>query len=369
MKTLGVAEASFRVLEASGPSREEWLALLESWSGKEVFAHPDYLALYQTAGHRPICIVYHCSEGRVIYPLMLRDLRMAAFWGPGGDELYDTIAPPYGYGGPFVEGKGDKSVLVARFFREYRQWALSQNVVSEYITFSPKDECELPYPGTVIVRAPTVVRTLTLSPDEIWRGYKGSVRRCVKAARRAGLVIETDLSGERIEDFLEIYTETMMRRRAAANYYLRPGFLECLNRTLKGYYVYFHALLDGKVVSTELALISADSTFFFRGGTRADASHLRPNHLLKHHIILWSQERGKPYYILGGGNNAGDSLYRYKLSFAPQGVRPLRIGKWILNQNRYEQLVAARRAYEKAQGAQWTPMNNYFPAYRALSEQ
>jgi Acetyltransferase (GNAT) domain len=368
MKSYATAEASFRVLEASGPSREEWLALLESWSGREVFAHPDYLALYQTAGQRPICVVYRSSEGQVVYPLLIRDLRATTFWGPDGDELYDTIAPPYGYGGPFVEGGGDKKDLVVKFFREYSQWALSQNVISEYVTFSPKEECELPYPGTVTYRAPTVVRTLTPYPDEIWRGYTGSVRRSVQAARRAGLVIEADQSGERIKDFLEIYTETMMRRNAAANYYLSPGFLEYLNRNLKGYYVYFHALLGGKVVSTELVLISADSIFFFRGGTRADASQLRSNHLLKHHIMLWGQEKGKSYYLLGGGNTAEDSLYQYKLSFAPQGIRDLRIGKWILNQARYEQLIAVRRSYEKAKGAEWMPQNNYFPAYRAPSE-
>jgi len=358
---------SFQIFEAEGIGQREWLAFLDSWTGWEVFAHPNYLNLYQEAGHRPVCVVYRCSEGCVIYPLILRDLRATAFWGSEGEELYDTVSPPYGYGGPFVEGSRDKSALIARFFQEYEQWALSQKIVSEYMTFSPKEEGPLPYPGEVVVKAPSVVRTLDLSPEEIFRDYKDTLQRHVKGARRAGVRIEVDLTGERTPHFLAIYESTMKRRNADASYSLNVEFLERLNRTLSGYFAYFYALLDGRVISAELVLISADSTFFFRGGTLAEAFPAKPNQLLKHQISLWSQEQGKRFYILGGGNSAEDSLYRYKLSFAPQGARPLKVGKWILDHNRYEQLLTARHAYEKAQDAHWVPKPGYFPAYRAPS--
>ena len=76
---------------------------------------------------------------------------------------------------------------------------------------------------------------------------------------------------------------------------------------------------------------------------------------------------GKRFYVLGGGNDGEDSLFRYKLSFAPRGARPLKVGKWVINRNLYEQLIAARRSYEKSKGVDWTPKPGYFPAYRAPS--
>lgn len=362
------ADSSFKVLDAEGALRQEWLALLESWPTREVFAHPDYLGLHAQAGQKPICLVYSSSEGRVIHPLILRDVRATPFWASSNDALFDAAGPPYGYGGPFVQGSGDKRTLLEAFFSRYQQWARSHNVVCEYLTFSPHEEDTPAYPGEIVVRAQCVVRGLDLSPEQILRDYKKTVPQDVKSARRAGVSVEVDLTGERASQFLAVYTETMRRRDADASYRMSPEFLERLNQGLPGYYAYFYALLGGKIVSAELVLLSAGSSFFFRGGTLAEAFPARPNHLLKHTIILWSREQGKRCYVLGGGNEGEDSLYRYKLSFAPRGSRPLRVGKWIFDDRRYRQLVAARSAYECTRAIDWHPRAGYFPAYRAPSQ-
>jgi lipid II:glycine glycyltransferase (peptidoglycan interpeptide bridge formation enzyme) len=254
------------------------------------------------------------------------------------------------------------------FYDRYRQWARAHDVVSEYVTFSPHEEDTTAYPGEIALRAQCVVRRLDLEPDQMLRDYKKSVPQDVKSARRAGVTVEIDLTGERASQFLAVYASTMRRRDADASYEMSLEFLDRLHRGLPGYFAYFYALLDGKIVSTELVLLSAGSSFFFRGGTLAEAFPAKPNHLLKHSIILWSREQGKRSYVLGGGNDSDDSLYRYKLSFAPRGSRPLRVGKWIFDDNRYKQLLAARLAYECAQGSEWRPRAGFFPTYRAPAE-
>jgi hypothetical protein len=210
-----------------------------------------------------------------------------------------------------------------------------------------------------------VVRGLDLSSEQLLHDYKKTLAQRVRSAGRAGVSVEVDLTGERASQFLDVYTETMARRDADESYGMSLEFLERLHRGLPGYYAYFYALLAGKIVSTELVLLSADSSFFFRGGTLAEAFPAHPNHLLKHTIILWSREQGKRSYVLGGGNGSEDSLYQYKLSFAPRGSRPLRVGKWIFDDQRYRQLVAARSEYECGRGIDWQPRAGYFPAYRA----
>jgi hypothetical protein len=359
--------ATFHVLESTGGARDQWLALLASWPGREVFAHPGYLDLFAQPGDRPLCAVYRCPEGRVIHPLVLRDLRALRFWGPDREAVYDTVSPPYGYGGPFVDGLGDRSVLLAGFFREYERWARSQHVVSEYLTCSPKAEAPDPYPGALTVRAPVVVRDLPSSPEEIWWDYEGAIRTKVRAAQRAGVTVEFDPCGARAADFLEVYGETVRRQGIPSPYWVSPAFLDALHAALPGEYVYGHAVLDGRVVASELVLVSGDSTLFFRGGARPEGRSARSNHLLRHCIIEWSQQRGKRFYLMGGGITAGDSLYRYKIQFAPRGARPLHVGTWILDHDRYARLVAARRAREQVLGNVWEPTPDYFPAYRAPS--
>lgn len=364
------ANSSFRVLEAEGSLRQEWLALLDSWPDREVFAHPDYLSLHAQAGQKPICLVYESSEGRVLYPLIIRDLRATPFWESSNEALFDAAGPPYGYGGPFVQGTagGDTRTLLEGFFGRYHEWARSQGVVCEYLTFSPHEQDTPGYPGAMVVRSQCVVRSLDLQPEQMLRDYKETVARQVRSAGRAGVSVEVDLTGDRASEFLSVYAETMRRREADASYALNFEFLDRLNRSLRGQYAYFYALLGGKIVSTELVLLSAGSSFFFRGGTLAEAFPAKPNHLLKHCIILWSREQGKRSYVLGGGNDSDDSLYRYKLSFAPHGARPLRVGKWIFDDDQYQRLLAARLAYECARGMEWRPRAGFFPAYRAPAE-
>jgi hypothetical protein len=360
--------ASFQVLEGGGADGREWQTLFDAWPGRDLYAHPEYLSLYEEDGGTRLCVIYHCREGRVIYPILLRKLATLSYCGRDREDLHDVIASPQGgYGGPFVEttNGGDKSALLAGFYQEYERWARAHSVVSEYVTFTPFEEAQFPYPGESSVRMPVVVRTLDLSPDEIFQDYKKSVRNNIRAAQKAGVQIEVDFRGDRVDEFLDIYQQTMNRRGAGAGYHLSSAFMERFNRVLAGHYAYFFARLSGKVVSVELVTVSAGSIDFFRGGTLAESFPAHPNHLLRHHIILWGCENGKRAYFLGGGNDGEDPLYQYKLSFAPGGRRPLRVGKWVLDHSRYDRLVAARRAYEQDHGFEWIPKPGYFPEYRA----
>lgn len=354
--------ASLEVLDARR-DRREWLAFLEAWAGRHVFAHPDYLELYAEPGHRPVCAIYRSIDGQVVWPVVLRDLRATPFWD--GDELYDVVSPPFGYGGPFVEGPGDADRLLREFYARYEAWARSRRVVSEYATFAISETHVPPYPGCVAVKLPTVVRTLTPSEDEIWRDYTALARRNVRTGLRNGVTVTEDERGVHAAEFLAIYRDTMARRNAARTYDLDPAFVDRLNRDLRGYYRYFHAWHGGAIVSSELVLVSSDATFFFRGGTYADKLHTRANPVLKHHVIRWSKAQGCRYYLLGAGMSAADPLLAYKRSFAPGGIRPLLVGRWTFDADACQRLLEARRAFERSRGVAWQPRPDYFPAYRA----
>jgi hypothetical protein len=101
------------------------------------------------------------------------------------------------------------------------------------------------------------------------------------------------------------------------------------------------------------------------GGTLPDVFSHRPNDLLKHEIILWARNAGKKAFILGGGHESNDGIFRYKKSFAPQGSMPFCVGTKIHDANNYSRLIEKRRVWENNHQQLWQPRNGWFPEYRA----
>ncbi|MGM0577362.1 MAG: lipid II:glycine glycyltransferase FemX [Myxococcota bacterium] len=360
-------EQGFEVLRAEGEDLRRWCALMDDWPGWSVFADPAWLGLFAEEGVEPVCAVYAGPDGRVVQPLLLRDLRATGWWD--GEAALDTVSPPHGYAGPFVvdpvDDEAGRVALLERFFAGQAAWAREHGLVSEYVNFDPRHTGPIPYPGDVVARMPTVVRDLTLDPDDLWMDYEHKVRKNVKRARKHGLEFEVDREGRRLDAFLDIYYGTMDRQHAAEHFYFPRSFFEAILERVPHGALFVHVLHGGEVVSTELVLVSGDSLFSFLGGTRREAFRLRANDYLKHAVHGWGREHGYTTFVIGGGYGGHDPLFRYKRSFAPNGVRDLRVGRWLVDEARYERLMEARRRHEAARGVDWRPRPGFFPAYRA----
>jgi hypothetical protein len=327
----------------------EWLSHWSSWPAREVYAHPGYASLYEDGQTRAVCAAWRSEGGGVLYPFLLRDLRGEPFLA----DAVDTITP-YGYGGAFCWGV-DRDTVAVEFWRVFDEWAAEQPVVSELVRFALFDDELLPYPGEPEQRLVNVVRDLEPSADEIWMDFEHKVRKNVKKARRAGVEIELDPEGARLDDFLRLYAHTLERRDAPERYGFPREFFERIHERLGGQFVYAHALHENRVVSSELVLLSARNAYSFLGGTDSDAFDLRPNDLLKHDVILWAKDAGKRRFVLGGGYSADDGIFRYKRSFAPHGLVPFFIGRRVLQPGLYGELAEKTGA---------TGDSAFFPAYR-----
>jgi hypothetical protein len=302
-----------------------------------VHAHPEYVRLFEDG--RALCAV----DDGVLYPFLLRELPLGA---EGAD-----IVTPYGYGGAFRTGP----VGPDAFWAAFDAWAAAQGVVSELVRFSLFRDRLLPYPGEREQRLVNVVRDLGPREDELWMDYEHKVRKNVKKALRSGLHAEIDETGERLDDFLRIYDQTLDRRLAPGRYRFPRTFFERIRDRLPGQFVYAHVLHGDRVVSSELALLSATSAYSFLGGTDEESFVLRPNDLLKVELIRWAKAAGKQRLVLGGGFEGEDGIFRYKRSFAPHGLVPFEIGTRILRPDAYAELT------ERAGGAREP---GFFPAYR-----
>jgi hypothetical protein len=346
-----------RILDASVPvERGEWLALWERWPGREVFAHPDYVRLFARPCDRAVCAVGEDAGGAILFPLVLRPLATEP-WAAPGERRWDAVSP-YGYGGPFAFGAGPRDDDA--FWRAHDAFCREAGVVSTFARLSLFD-AQLPrLPGPVEPRGPNVVRALGPDLSAIWMEYERSVRANVKTAERSGVTIELDHAGARLDAFIEVYEHTMRRRGAAGWYFFPRAFFESLVGSLAGQFVFFHALHAGEVVSSELILVSREHAYMLLSATSAEAYPLRPNDLLRHRTVEWAAERGLRAYVLGGGYEPGDGVYRHKRNFAPRGQLPFRVACLVHDEDAAKELEARRAAAEGG----WAPKAGWFPSYR-----
>ena len=359
-----IENPKFQILDAANTSDYRvWLEYWNHWPSREIFAHPGYALLSADIGCRTLCAVAEHDGQTILYPFLLRSLASEDFCPSGLGSLTD-ISSFYGYGGAFQWGlRAD--IDSAWFWRQFTEWAQSKSVVSEVVRMSLFGEELVHYDGELQILSDNIVCRLDQPEEIIWKNFDHKVRKNVNRARTMGVTIRHDHCGERLDDFLDIYSGTMSRRNASESYSFPRNYFETIHLELDGHYHYVFAEYEGRVIACELILISAERVYSFLGGTDADAFALRPNDLLKYEVMRWAKSIGKKQYVLGGGFLPDDGIFRYKQSFAPQGVVPFRIGSKILLPKIYERLIEARRQRASDLGLAWQARKNYFPEYRA----
>jgi hypothetical protein len=231
-------------------------------------------------------------------------------------------------------------------------------LVTAFVRLSLFPDQVLDFRGDVVERFRNVVRELSSSEDELWKDYAHKVRKNVKRVVELGLSVERDANARRLPEFLGIYEQTMHRRSARQEYSFGRPFFERLIAQLPKCIQFFHVLSEGRVVSTEL-VVAADHVHSSLGGTLKEALELRANDLLKHEIIRWAREAGKKTFVPGGGYDAADGIFRYKLSFAPKGARPFRVGTRVFDRAACDRLISRRSAWEREQGRDWIRQKAY----------
>lgn len=332
---------------------EQWDATVRSFSNYDVYYLSGYVKAFQLHGDgEPLLFYYESDNLRGINVVMRRDIsKDPHFVGQLPENTYFDFATPYGYGGWLIEGTDDRAPL----YGAYQDWCKEHTIISEFVRFSLYSDTREDYYGEVVPRTNNIVRTLDLTLDQMLMDFEHKVRKNLKKAEAAGLTIEINTAGNRLADFLEIYYATMDRNDAEDTYYFKENFYQQIN-SLTGNYVYFHVMLEEKVIATELVIMGSNTMYSYLGGTNGDYFEYRPNDFLKYYIIRWGLEHGYQRYVLGGGYGADDGIFRYKKSFAPDGIVRFYTGQTVFKEETYAALCARRTAL---------PESGFFPRYRA----
>ena len=349
---LDVKEAN--MIEITGlENTEKWDAIVRSFKNYDVFYLSFYVKDFAKEEKVTHLLFYYDENGkRLINVVMKRDIAEDEhFKGKIETGRYFDLVTPYGYGG-FLSEDGFPDNL----YDKYEKFCRDNGFICEFVRFELFTGYEKYYGGEIECRTHNVVRDLQISIDDMFMDFEHKVRKNIKKAVRNELNILVEQNIEHIDDFLNIYYGTMKRSEAEESFYFSKEFFETLGQ-MKENVVFFYVIYKDKIIAAELVIYGSENAYSYLGGTDNNYFELRPNDFLKFEAIKWLKEKGLKNFVLGGGYGVDDGIFRYKKSFAPDGIVDFHIGRKIFDKATYQKLIDMREEVN--------PESKFFPLYRS----
>ncbi|GAA4114321.1 hypothetical protein GCM10022393_13660 [Aquimarina addita] len=283
----------------------------------------------------------------------------------GVNTEYSDVISPYGYSGPLYNPDTIDEDSIKHFWKQVNIWYRKKNIISEFIRFSLNGN-HIQYNG---VLSPSLknIKGNIIEKDVQWEKFKPKVRNNHRKAVQEELKLvmyRNSISQDIIKDFYDIYIQTMHRNNAHSQYFHYIDYFK--NFIINNPESCMIAMIykEDTPISTELILIDGSTLYSYLGGTLSDYFYTRPNDFLKIEVLNWAREHNFTHYVLGGGREDGDGLYKYKKSFFPNDEDAIYyIGKKIINQVVYENLVAQKCEGFKSDSID-EKVSDFFPLYR-----
>ena len=341
------------------PDASDWPQLLAQVP-HDIYHKPQYVRLCAKydAGE-PAAFVAAEGESLFFVPLLFREIP------PLREDLdghFDAVSP-YGYPCPLSNSTDAR--FLQRALQQMMTCLRERNVVSAFLRLHPLLASpleELRQIGTVIQHGETVFYDLSRPDDELWKDVRRTTRQAISRARRRGFVAAEDHQWQHLDDFIEVYWESM-RRVAADDAYFFPA-------------EYFYELKDSLSESVHLLVVSAPDGQFVAGALNTEVGGIAQAHLtgyrteyIKHRPLKmlvdagrqWASERGSRWFHIGGGlGGKADSLFEFKAALAT-GRADFFTWRAVVNAEAFQTLVSQ---WEQQAGSTADDRHGFFPPYR-----
>jgi len=341
----------------------DWNDLIKSFPDYDVYYLPQYARAFEKIGDGIAQLLYFEGHGlRAANVVMLRDIAMdERFAGRIDLHTYYDFVTPYGYGGWIFEGEiSNKSI--SNLNENYQEYCRAHGIISEFVRFHPQmgseEVCTNLY--EIVTHAPVVSLDLQ-DPETIWNNISGYKRNRIRKAIKNDVAILTGFDYSLLQQFQDIYNETMRRNQARAYYFFSQEFYSSVLADLKDNALIFYAVKDGIVLAMDIMIMAGKRMNYHLGGSRLEYRSLEPNTLLMYSAALWGYEHGYNSLMIGGGlGSEEDSLLRFKQGFNQKSNHVFKTGRRIFDKDRYRKLCDTRKHY-----GDHNVNSTFFPWYRS----
>lgn len=332
----------------------------------DVYHLPDYVALdARRTQTLPEAFLLQDEDKIFFAPYLLRSCSDIA--DSSDREIYDIISP-YGYPGILMSDAAIDNPEFPDFaLQQFRQTLQERGVCSAFLRLHPilgEKFAKVFQSDPLTENGKTVSMDLTLDEGQIWaktrRGHQSTINKCI----RLGLTVRTVSFAEYLDEFIDIYEETMNRVQAQDSYYFDRDYFEGLLKL--GDKVHLGIVeSEDKIVCACLFFESCGIVQAHLGGTRTEFLKQSPFNLLLHQMRLWAKARGNQYLHIGGGvGGKKDNLYTFKSGFSKQRHEFFTL-RSVVDPEGYNDLLQLR-AKSLNKSVEELEQSQFFPAYRAV---
>jgi serine/alanine adding enzyme len=353
-----------RICRTEPSEYRDWEAWFQRLPSKGIYHSPAYMRFL--AAHtrdEAELFVYGDIENYVYYPYFKRTLSRLPFAGHCDLDLsvLKDIVSSWYYGGPIVRTEDhapdSKSSLVTGFLDAFRNHCRSHHMVSEFIRFDPNlENCE-PFRNELPVKYKwdTIYVDLARTEEQIWTDYQGRCRTAVRKGRNFALSVHEVDPGFFLSFFPDMYRDEMTRKNAPPHYRFGREFFEGLIASLQDQARLFAVRYGEEIVGGTICLFEPGGVAYdYLTATSPNHWKYQINNVLFDEVIRWCKRGGALIFDFHGGR---DSVAFFKAGFSSfRGS--FHVAEIVHDQDVYDELVRAKKAYAKGQGGA------FFPDYR-----
>ncbi|PIG91483.1 GNAT family N-acetyltransferase [Gloeocapsopsis sp. IPPAS B-1203] len=357
--TLSSNEPICQVLDLQNPLWQQVLSRLRH----DIYHLPAYVALEaQRIKAIPEAILITKDDKVFFVPYLLRSCDDLLPTSQTQIELFDVISP-YGYPGILLNEAANNPDFLNFAINEFTHQLSRKNVCSAFLRLHPllnQNLSEYPYSK---INGETVAVDLRLSLAEIWSQTRPEHRNKINKCKRAGMIAKIVPFVAYIDDFIDIYEQTMDRVGASSSYYFDKSYFIQLSQALKNQLHLCIVELDNEIICSGLFTEACGIVQYHLGGTKSAFLKQAPSKLMFDYVRTWAKERNNEFLHLGGGvGSAKDSLFHFKAGFSKQ-TQTFSTIRLVVNKKKYHNLVQ-KRAAELNISFEELLNSEFFPAYR-----
>lgn len=345
----------------------EWTAILQRCAPFDFYHTPQYHALAEDAGEGTARLfVYREGDCVIALPLLLRPLDGLAGVSPVGESCWDATSV-YGYAGPICVPSEPPESVIRGFQSALQEQLRALQIVTVFSRLHPiiPQHSLLRGLGECHAYNRTVSIDLTLPVETQRAAFRKNHKEGINKLRRARVTCVHAEGDLLLDEFLDIYDETMRRVGAQESYFFPRAYFERLASDLPGQVNRFICLHQGRAICGGVFVECCGMLQYHLGGTLDDSLKLAPMKLLVEDVRLWANRRGLQIFHIGGGTTSrmDDPLLHFKLGFSSR-VHEFAVWRWVLSPAIYQELCAAKSQWN-GQHALCITQTAFFPQYRA----
>ena len=313
---------------------KNWNCYLENFQSDkfDIYFCEQYVKLYESQIDEAESFIFHDSSKYFIFPYLKRKISILS------DEYYD-FETAYGYGGPIVNTNDESFIRKAQL--EFYESCERRKIIAGFVRFHPllNNYQYLNSISKVFFDRKTVAVDLIISEEDIWKKEIHSKHRnVIRKAQNLGLVYDVDSKFSYINEFIELYHQTMQRVNADSSYLFSNKYYNNLLKNLKNNSFLGIVKFNNKIISSAIFFFHNIYGHYHLSGSNESYLSFFPNNYLIYKTALYLKSIGVKILHLGGGlsSKENDGLFRFKNRFSSKNY-DFYLGKIIFNSDIYRE--------------------------------